>query len=134
MQLRSFYLRSTFDGAHVRKNTRLSLPAQLQCSRSRAEEPGSEAITSQHTILLASFPGSSQSPIIITLKNTYQCIFFQFKFLQQNISCDTSLHNTTVTQGPLALNPNLPHSSSFYLSTLVEYLTCHPRVMPGNGL
>ena len=42
VQLRSFYLRSTFDGAHARKNTRLCLPAQLQCSCSGAEEPGSE--------------------------------------------------------------------------------------------
>ena len=38
------FLYSTFDGAYVRKNTRLSPPAQLQCSRSRAEEPGNEAI------------------------------------------------------------------------------------------
>ena len=29
-QLRSFYLRSTFEGSHVRKNTRLSLRVQLQ--------------------------------------------------------------------------------------------------------
>ena len=34
---------STFDGAYVRKNTRLSSPAQLNCSHSRAGEPGNEA-------------------------------------------------------------------------------------------
>ena len=34
---------STFDGAYVRKNTRLSPPAQLNCSHSRVGEPGNEA-------------------------------------------------------------------------------------------
>ena len=42
-QLRSFYPLSTFQAAHVTKNTRLSTPAQLQCSRSGAWEPGNEA-------------------------------------------------------------------------------------------
>ena len=37
------YPLSTLDGAHVRKHTRLSTPAQLQCSCSRAWEPGNEA-------------------------------------------------------------------------------------------
>ena len=37
------YPLSTFDGIHVRKNTRLSLPAQLQCLCSEAREPGNEA-------------------------------------------------------------------------------------------
>ena len=47
VQLRWFYmyLLSTFDGAHVRKNTRLSTPAQLQCSRSGAWEHENEAIS-----------------------------------------------------------------------------------------
>ena len=35
---------STFTASHMRKNTRLSMPAQLQCSRSRAWEPGNEAM------------------------------------------------------------------------------------------
>ena len=34
---------STFDSAHVRKNTRVFMPVQLQCSRSRLWEPGNEA-------------------------------------------------------------------------------------------
>ena len=34
---------STFDGAYVRKNTRLFPPAQLNCSHSRAGEPGNKA-------------------------------------------------------------------------------------------
>ena len=34
---------STLDTAHMRKNTRFSLPTQLQCSRSGAGEPGNEA-------------------------------------------------------------------------------------------
>ena len=34
---------STFGAAHVRKHTRLSPPAQLQCLHSGAEEPGNEA-------------------------------------------------------------------------------------------
>ena len=42
-QLRSLYPLSTFDAAHVR-NTRLSTPAQLQCSCSREWEPGNEAM------------------------------------------------------------------------------------------
>ena len=42
-QLSSFYLLSTFGAFHVTKNTRLSTPAQLQCSRSGAWEPGNEA-------------------------------------------------------------------------------------------
>ena len=32
-----------FDVAHVRKDTRLSLPAQLYCSHSGAGKPGNEA-------------------------------------------------------------------------------------------
>ena len=43
-QLSSLYLLSTFTASHVRKNTRFSTPAQLQCSRSGAWEPGNEAI------------------------------------------------------------------------------------------
>ena len=43
MQLRFFYPLSTFDTAHVRKNTSLSLPAQLQCSRSGVRGPRNEA-------------------------------------------------------------------------------------------
>ena len=42
-QLRSFYFGSTFGGAHVRKNARLSPHAQVQCLRSGAEEPGNKA-------------------------------------------------------------------------------------------
>ena len=42
-QLSSFYPLSTFQAAHMTKNTRLSTPAQLQCSHSRAWEPGNEA-------------------------------------------------------------------------------------------
>ena len=42
-QLSSFYLLSTFGAFHVTKNTRLSTPAQLQCSRSQGWEPGNEA-------------------------------------------------------------------------------------------
>ena len=47
-QLSSLYLLSTFGAFHMTKNTRLSTPAQLQCSRSGAWEPGNEA--SQHVI------------------------------------------------------------------------------------
>ena len=36
-------LPSTLDAFHMTKNTRLSTPAQLQCSRSGAWEPGNEA-------------------------------------------------------------------------------------------
>ena len=39
-QLRSLY---TLDAAHVRKYTKLSPAAQLQCSHSGAEVPGNEA-------------------------------------------------------------------------------------------
>ena len=42
-QLKSFYPFSTFDGAHMRINTRLSPPIQVQCShlsRSCGEKPG----------------------------------------------------------------------------------------------
>ena len=46
VQSRSFYPLSTFDGAHVRKDIRLSPPARLQCSRSEAWEPGNEAKSS----------------------------------------------------------------------------------------
>ena len=42
-QLRWFYLVSTSGAFHVRKNTRLSTPAQLHCSHSGAWEPGNEA-------------------------------------------------------------------------------------------
>ena len=35
---------STFDGTHMRRNTRLSPPAQLQCWHSGAGEPGVEAM------------------------------------------------------------------------------------------
>jgi len=42
-KLSSLYLLSTFGTFHVTKNTRLSTPAQLQCSRSGAWEPGNEA-------------------------------------------------------------------------------------------
>ena len=35
--------RLSFSASHVTKNTRLSMPAQLQCSCSRAWEPGNEA-------------------------------------------------------------------------------------------
>ena len=34
---------SVFGAFHVRKNTRLSMPDKLKCSRSRAWEPGNEA-------------------------------------------------------------------------------------------
>ena len=44
-QLSSFYLLSTFTAFHVTKNTRLSTPAQLQCSRSGAWGPGNKAIS-----------------------------------------------------------------------------------------
>ena len=49
-QLRSFYPLSTFDGSHVRKSTRLSTPAQLQCLHSRVWEPGNEA-TAMHPLI-----------------------------------------------------------------------------------
>ena len=42
-QLSSLYLLSIFGAFHVTKNTRLSTPAQLQCLRSGAWEPGNEA-------------------------------------------------------------------------------------------
>jgi len=45
VQLKSFY---PFGGAHVRKNTRLSMPAQVQCSCSRVWEPGNEATKLLH--------------------------------------------------------------------------------------
>ena len=38
-----FYPLSTFGGAHMTKNTRLLVPAQLQCLCSGAWEPGNEA-------------------------------------------------------------------------------------------
>ena len=44
-QLRSLYPPSTFGAFHMTKNTRLSMSAQLQCSRSGAWEPGNEATT-----------------------------------------------------------------------------------------
>ena len=44
-QLSSLYPLSTFTTSHVRKNTRLFVPAQLQCSHSGAWEPGNEANT-----------------------------------------------------------------------------------------
>ena len=44
-QLSPLYLLSTFGAFHVTKNTRLSTPAQLQCSCSRAWEPGNEAMS-----------------------------------------------------------------------------------------
>ena len=43
-QLSPLYLLSTFGAFHMTKNTRLSTPAQLQCLRSGAWEPGNEAI------------------------------------------------------------------------------------------
>ena len=42
-RLRSLYPLSTFDAAHMRKNTRLSTPAQLQCLCSEVGEPGNKA-------------------------------------------------------------------------------------------
>ena len=39
-----FWWYSPFDGAHMRRNTRLSPPAQLQCWHSGAGEPGVEAM------------------------------------------------------------------------------------------
>ena len=45
-QLSSLYLLSTFGAFHMTKNTRLSTPAQLQCSHSGAWEPGNEATVS----------------------------------------------------------------------------------------
>ena len=45
-QLRSLYPLSAFDTAHVRENTRLSPPAQVQCLRSGAWEPGNAARSS----------------------------------------------------------------------------------------
>ena len=42
MQSRSL---STIEAAHMRKNTRLSIPAQLQCLHSEVGEPGNEATT-----------------------------------------------------------------------------------------
>ena len=66
MQLNSFYLRSTFDGAHVRKNTRLSLPAQLQCLCSGAEEPGSEGRYGHVTV---EDPGNEASSYSVSITN-----------------------------------------------------------------
>ena len=43
-QLRWFYRMSTFGAAHVRKNTRLYMPAQLQCSCFGVWDPGNKAI------------------------------------------------------------------------------------------
>ena len=49
-QLSRVYLLSIFNASHVRKNTRLSTPAQLQCSRFGAWEPGNEAtLNHKHT-------------------------------------------------------------------------------------
>ena len=45
---------SIFTASHVRKNTRLSTPVQLQCLRSGAWEPGNEAMC------IALFPSHSQ--------------------------------------------------------------------------
>ena len=42
---------STFGAAHVRKNTRLSTPAQLQCSHSGVWEPGNKASSVVHLIM-----------------------------------------------------------------------------------
>ena len=49
----------------MRKNTKLSTPAQLQCLRSRAWEPGNEANISRSSESLASFPGSPGTQICI---------------------------------------------------------------------
>ena len=59
MQLRSFHPLLTFDNAHVRKDTSVSPPAQLQCSHSRVGEPGNEAnmIDGQSTAAQVRDPG-----------------------------------------------------------------------------
>ena len=49
------HLASIFSAFHVTKNTRLSTPAQLQCSRSGAWEPGNEAKPNTCTLKLASW-------------------------------------------------------------------------------
>ena len=65
-QLSSLYPLSTFTAFHVRKNTRLSMPAQLQCLRSGAWEPGSEAIAyvcmcKELSFLCVAVPGRNQT-------------------------------------------------------------------------
>ena len=44
----------------TRENTRLSMPVQLQCSRSGAWKPGNEAVTVHDSTAVASFPGPAQ--------------------------------------------------------------------------
>ena len=61
-KLSPLYLLSTFGAFHVTKSTRLSTPAQLQCSRSRAWEPGNEATTVQHVQNLVSVPDPKPTP------------------------------------------------------------------------
>ena len=59
-QLRSFYLLSLFDAAHVQKNTSLSLPAQLQCSGSGV--PGNKGTSNQLFCSLIPVPKFSYMP------------------------------------------------------------------------
>ena len=54
------YLSSIFFAFHVTKNTRLSMPAQLQCSRSGAREPGNEARVCVNALILICNPDYNQ--------------------------------------------------------------------------
>ena len=64
-QLRWFYLGSTFGASHVRKNTRLSMPVQLQCSHSGVWEPGNEANQNIKTSAIC-LPNTTTSPKMYT--------------------------------------------------------------------
>ena len=78
-QLSSLYPLSSFTASHVRKNTRLSTPAQLQCSHSGVWEPGNKAIR----IFSCEDTGYSHVPMLCVRRETawHQLLLHAWPFL-----------------------------------------------------
>ena len=109
-QSRSFYPHSTVEAAHIRKSTRLSTPAQLQCSHSGTWEPGNETNNALH--LFWYYNDQPHTPVSCQIV---------WKFLQEVLR--TNLKNSCSEQDSNGLN-YLGHSY-FRLCACIITITIH---------
>ena len=129
-QSRSFYPHSTVEAAHVRKSTRLSTPAQLQCSHSGTWEPGNETNNALH--LFWYYDDQPHTPVSCQIV---------WKFLQEVLrtnlkdSCSEQDSNGLNCLGHSYFDPFLcMYYCHYYTSNLCECMGVNREASPAHSL
>ena len=93
---------SIFCTFHVTKNTRLSTPAQLQCSHSRAWEPGNKAMIHVQCSLISRPPPFLPSTCIHNNQSSVPMYYCECKrkVKMGELGLGTRLHTVIVSQPP----------------------------------